>query len=207
MRRLHVLCCPDDRDVEVQLEAQDRARDEHDKDRKGCVLEVCHLDLHRAELDAPADIGISWGWLKADVLPVCGLKVFKVVRFGEIEVLKVLGEDDEWVADEEVGEMGSEEGVHAAIDETSMKGGVDYEVRIVMFGPKAGVFRYVGGVRGVAGFGDAPAVMFQGLLAVSGVEDDMLEVVTASPSSSAVRSSTARLIWFHRTSVSTRKPL
>ena len=130
-----------------------------------------------------------------------------MVGFGEIKVLKVFGKDNEGVADEEVGEVGSKEGVHTSFDEAGMESGVNYKVRVVVLGPEAGVFGYVGGVGGVAGFGNAPAIVCQRLLDVNAVGDDVLGVLTSSPSSSAVRSSTARLIWFHRTSVSTRKPL
>lgn len=208
MRRLHVLRRLHDRDIKIQLEAQDRSRDEHDKDRKSCVLKIRHLDLHRPELDPPADIGVGGGRLEADVLPVCGLEVFEVVGFGEVEVFEVLGEDDEGVADKEVGEVGGEEGVHTAVHEAGTEGGIDGEVRVMVFGPETGVFGYVGRVGGVAGFGDAPAIVLQGLIGVSEVRAMCWQSLPASsPSSSAVRSSTARLIWFHRTSVSTRKPL
>jgi hypothetical protein len=43
------------------------------------------------------------------MLPVCGLKVFEMVGFGEIEFFEIFGEDDNWISDEEVGEMSSEE--------------------------------------------------------------------------------------------------
>jgi len=67
--------------------------------------------------------------------------------------------------------VGGEEGVHAAVDEAGTEGGVDGEVRVVVFGPEAGIFGDVGGVGGVAGFGDAPAVVLQGLRGVSSVEE------------------------------------
>ena len=169
MRRLHIFRRFHNRDIKIQLETQNRSCNQHDKDRKSRVLKICHLDLHWAELDAPADVGVGGGWFEADVLPVCGLEVLEVVGSGEIELLEVFGEDDEGVAYEEVGEVGGEEGVHAAFDEAGMQGRVDDKVRVVVFGAETGVFGYVGGVGGVAGFGDAPAVTLQGLYGVSEV--------------------------------------
>eukprot|EP00966_Prymnesium_polylepis_P300745 6950315-Prymnesium_polylepis.2 len=43
--------------VEVEAKVEDHTRDENDEDGEGGVLKVGHLDLHRAELDAPANVG------------------------------------------------------------------------------------------------------------------------------------------------------
>jgi len=91
------------------------------------------------------------------------LEVFEVVGGGEIEGAEVFGEDDDGVADEEMGEVGGQEGVHAAGDEFGVEGGVGEEGGVVVFGAEAGVLGDVGGVGGVAGFGDAPAVGGEGL--------------------------------------------
>ena len=117
MRRLHILICLRDRDIEVQVERQDGARDEHDEDGESCIFEVCDLDFHGSELHAPADVVPSGRGLEADVLPVCRLQVLKVVSFGEVQLFEIFGEDDDRVADEKMGEVGSEEGVHAAVHE------------------------------------------------------------------------------------------
>lgn len=88
VRRVHVLRRTRDGQVEVQVEAEDRACDEHDEDGKGCILKVGHLDLHAAKLDAPAGhvvTGARRGRLEAHVLPVCRLQVLKVVGRGEVQ--------------------------------------------------------------------------------------------------------------------------
>lgn len=117
MRRLHVLADLRNRDIEIQIVAKNRAGNKHDKHRERRVLKICDLNLHRSELDAPSDIDTcGWG-LEAHVLPVCGLEVLEVVGFGEVEGFEVFGEDDDGVADEEVGEVSGEAGVHAAVHE------------------------------------------------------------------------------------------
>ena len=40
-----------------------------------------------------------------------------MVSFGEVQLFEIFGEDDDRVADEEMGEVGSEKGVHAAVHE------------------------------------------------------------------------------------------
>lgn len=144
MRRLHVLGRARDGEVEVQIEAEYGARGEDDEDGKGRVLEIRQLDLHAAELDAPAGGEGGGGRLEAHVLPVCGLQVLEVVGAGEVEGLQVFGEDDDGVADEEVGEVGGEEGVHSAGFETALGGGVDDEGGVVVFGAEAWVLGDVG---------------------------------------------------------------
>lgn len=59
------------------------------------------------------------------MLPVGRLDVFKVVRLGHVELLEVFAKDDDGVADEEVGEMGGEAVVHAAVEELLLDEGVD----------------------------------------------------------------------------------
>ena len=105
---LHVLVCFWDRDVEVEVEAEDGAGDEDNEDGEGGVFEVGYLDFHGAEFDTPADVIVRWWGLEADVLPVCGLQILEVVGFGEVELLKVFGEDHNGIADEEMSEMRGE---------------------------------------------------------------------------------------------------
>lgn len=114
VRRLHVLRRAGNGYVEVQVEAEDRARGENDEDGKGGILEIRHLDLHAAKLDAPASLAARGRGLEAHVLPVCALQVLKMVGAGEVEVGQVFVEDDNGVADEEVGKVCREEVVHAA---------------------------------------------------------------------------------------------
>lgn len=83
-----------------------------------------------------------------------------MVGFGEVEGLEVFGEDDDGVADEEVGEVGGEEVVHAAFDEAILEVFVDDEVGVEILGSETRVLGDVGGVGGVAGFGDSPSVVF-----------------------------------------------
>lgn len=90
-----------------------------------------------------------------------------MVGFGEVEGFEVFGEDDDGVADEEVGEVRGEAGVHAAVHELLFDVLVDDKVGVEVFFAQAGIVGDVGGVGGVTGFGDAPAVVFEGLPRVS----------------------------------------
>lgn len=102
---LHVLVDLDNGDVEVEVEGEDGACDEDDEDGEGGIFEIGDLDLHGPELDSPADAVVGWRRLEAHVLPVCALDVFEVVGFVEVQFLKVLGEDDDGVPDEQVREV------------------------------------------------------------------------------------------------------
>lgn len=82
--RLHVLVDFDDGDVEVEVEGQDGAGDEHDEDGEGGVLKIRDLDLHGAEFDAPPDVVVGRRRLEAHVLPVGRLDVLKVVRLAHV---------------------------------------------------------------------------------------------------------------------------
>lgn len=106
MGGLHVVGSTGDRDVEVKIEAKDRPRDQYDKDGESGILKIGDLDFHGPELDAPARVFVMWWRLEAHVLPICGLKVFEVVGFIEVEVLEVFSEDDNGITDEQVGKVG-----------------------------------------------------------------------------------------------------
>lgn len=135
--RLHVLVDALDGDVKVEVEGKDGAGDEDDEDGEGSVLKVGHLDLHGAELYPPADVVVGGRRLEAHVLPVGRLEVLKVVRLFEVQPLEVLGEDDDWVADEEVGKMRRQEIVHSPLDELRLDILVDDEVGVHVFWTEA----------------------------------------------------------------------
>lgn len=105
MGRFHVLVDAFDGDIEVQVEREDGAGDQHNENREGRVLKIRDLDLHRSKLDPPAYIVLRWRGFEADMLPVRRLQVFKMVRGFQIQSLQVLGKDDYRVTDKQVGEM------------------------------------------------------------------------------------------------------
>ena len=67
-----------DRQVQVEAIVQDRAREKHDEDGEGSILEVRRLYFHRSELDAPADGRVGRWWLEAYCLPICGLDILQI---------------------------------------------------------------------------------------------------------------------------------
>ena len=129
---IHVFGRAWDGKVEVQLEAQYGAGDKHDEYGEGGVFEIGHLDLHRAELNAPADVGVGGRGFEANVLPVGRLQILEMVGFAEVELIEVFGEDYQGVADEEMGKVGGEKGIHAAGNEAGVDGGIDDELGIVV---------------------------------------------------------------------------
>ena len=130
---LHVFGRARNRNVEIEIKAKDSASDKYDEDRECGIFEIGYLDFHRSELDTPADVIVGWRWLEADVLPVCGLQIFEVVGFAEVEFFEVFCENDNRVADEEMGEMRGEEVVHAAMFKALVEVRVDNEVGIQVF--------------------------------------------------------------------------
>lgn len=97
------------------------------------------MDFHGAEFDAPADVAVGRGRFEAHVLPVGGLEVLEMVGFGEVEGLEIFSEDDDRVADEEVGEVCGKEVIHAAIYEALFDGFVDDKVRVHVLLSQSGV--------------------------------------------------------------------
>lgn len=90
-----------------------------------------------------------------------------MVCFLEIEGLQVLGEDDDWVADKEVGEVCSEKRVHAAINELIFELLINDKIWIEVFVAQTWVGGDIRAVRCVSGLWDAPAVVFEWLCDVS----------------------------------------
>ena len=79
MSPLHVLIDEFYGQYEVQVKGVDDVCDHADAHRKCCVLKVCQLDIHRAELDAPSDVRIFSGRVfESQRVPIGRLKVFKV---------------------------------------------------------------------------------------------------------------------------------
>ena len=76
---LHVLVDLGNRQVEVEVQAQDRSREENDEHREGCVLEIGHLYFHRPELYSPTDRGANWGRFEPDGLPIRRLYILGAV--------------------------------------------------------------------------------------------------------------------------------
>lgn len=101
----HILRHPRDWDVEVEVEGEDCPGDEDNKDGEGGILKVSDLNLHWSELDTPADLRANWRGFEAHMLPVGGLKVFKMVSLVEIEFLEIFVEDDNGIANKQVGEV------------------------------------------------------------------------------------------------------
>lgn len=64
------------------------------------------------------------------MLPVGGLKIFKVVSFVEIKCLEIFGEDNNGVTDEQMREMGGKQVVHAAVNQALFNVLVNNEIRI-----------------------------------------------------------------------------
>ncbi|KAF4508257.1 hypothetical protein G6O67_004663 [Ophiocordyceps sinensis] len=160
---LHVLVDTLDGYVKVEVKGENGARDEHHEDGKGGIFKVGHLNLHGPELDAPANRVIGGGRLEAHVLPVCRLYVLKVVRLGKVKLPEVLGEDDNGVADEQVGKVRGEAVVHAAVEQLGLDIGVDDEVRVQVLVAQPRVRRDVRRVGGVARLWDAPPIVLQWL--------------------------------------------
>ena len=74
---LHVLVDLRNRDVKVEVQAQDHPGEEEDEHREGGVLEVSRLDLHRSELHPPTDRRADRGRFEPDCLPVRRLYILE----------------------------------------------------------------------------------------------------------------------------------
>jgi len=132
---LHVLGCLGNRNVEVQVEAEDRSGDQNEEDRKGGVLIIGNLDLHGTKLDTPANV-VAWWWrLETHVLPVGGLQILEMIDFVKVKLLEVFSEDNNGIADEEMCEVGSKEIVHATIHKFLLCGFIYYQLGVKVLPP------------------------------------------------------------------------
>mmetsp|Transcript_17107 Transcript_17107/g.52532 ORF Transcript_17107/g.52532 Transcript_17107/m.52532 type:complete len:846 (+) Transcript_17107:2023-4560(+) len=123
VRAAHILVDLRQRRVEREVEGEDRAREQHDEDGEGRVLEVRGLDLHGPELHAPADgprlaVGHERRRLPAHRLPVGALDGLEVLR-GRVVVhlAHVAVEDDQRIARKEVREVAGEHLIEAVLHE------------------------------------------------------------------------------------------
>ena len=79
MSPLHVLVDERDRQDEVQVEHVHHVGDHTGADCQRRVLEICQLDVHRAELHPPADVSIfRWRVLEPQAVPIRRLQVLEV---------------------------------------------------------------------------------------------------------------------------------
>lgn len=62
VRSFHVLIDLGNRHNKVDVEVVDHIDDEAEGDDEACVFEVCKLDVHSAELNAPSNIWSLWWW-------------------------------------------------------------------------------------------------------------------------------------------------
>lgn len=162
VRRVHVLGDAGNGNVEVEIKRENGTGDEHDKDAKGGVFKIRQLNLHRAELDAPANVGAGGRRLEAHVLPVGRLEILKMVRRAQVEALEIFIVNDNRVADEQVGKVRRQQGVHTAALELRLDIGIVDELGIVILGTQTRILGNVGRIGRVAGFGDTPSIMQQG---------------------------------------------
>ena len=69
------------------------------------------------------------------MLPICRLKILKVVGLVQVELFEVFGEDDDRISNEEVGEVSSQQCIHSAVHELLLQVFVYDKVRIHVLFP------------------------------------------------------------------------
>lgn len=107
-----------DGDVKVGVEGEDGTGNKDNKDRKGSVLKVRQLDLHRPELDTPSNWASLGGWgLEPHRLPVGALQVLKVIRALVVVNVQQLVEDDQGVTDKEMRDVASQQIVDSIVSQ------------------------------------------------------------------------------------------
>mmetsp|Transcript_7375 Transcript_7375/g.20088 ORF Transcript_7375/g.20088 Transcript_7375/m.20088 type:complete len:427 (+) Transcript_7375:759-2039(+) len=132
LRAVHVFVHLGDGHEEVEVEGEDGARDEEDEHGEGGIFKVRHLDLHGAELRAPANVGHhGWRGLPAHRVPVGALEALKVVRVLLVVEVYALAEDHEGVPREVVGDVARECGVDASLLELGEHLWVDLQAEVV----------------------------------------------------------------------------
>src|SRR5271156_2750530 len=83
------------RHIKVQSKGKYDTSHKNNEDCKGSILEICDLDFHGSEFNAPAYVGTRWRWLETHVLPICTLQVFEMVRVDSVILVDCFVEDDE----------------------------------------------------------------------------------------------------------------
>lgn len=90
MSTLHVLIYFGNRHDKIEVEMIDHIVNHAEKHYKGCIFKVSHLDVHRAEFDPPADLGVLRGWrLEPHGIPVCALQILKM-GIGELGIIPII---------------------------------------------------------------------------------------------------------------------
>lgn len=118
---LHVLVDLGNRHIKVEVQAQDRSREENHENREGSVLEIGHLYLHRSEFYSPTNRGTDRRRFEPHGLPIRRLYIlegtasapeftFGFMRAPHFEVIHAvlvilflqLGKNDEGIASEQM---------------------------------------------------------------------------------------------------------
>ena len=90
MSALHVLISFGYGHDKIEVEMIDYVVNHAEKHYKGCIFKVCHLDVHRAEFDPPADLGVlRWGRLEPHGIPVCALQILKM-GIGKLWIITII---------------------------------------------------------------------------------------------------------------------
>ena len=90
MSTLHVLIYFGNGHDKIEVEMIDNVVNHAEKHNKGCIFKVSHLDVHRAEFDPPADLGVlRWGRLEPHGIPVCALQILKM-GIGELGIKPII---------------------------------------------------------------------------------------------------------------------
>ena len=97
-----------DRHVKIEVKTEDCPCEENDEYAERRVFEISHLDFHASKLDPPSDSRIHRRRFESDCLPIRRLDVLEMVHRGIIVLIDGLTELNEWIAYEEVSDMGCE---------------------------------------------------------------------------------------------------
>ena len=90
MSTLHVLINFGNGHDKIEVEMIDDVVNHAEKHYKGCIFKVSHLDVHCAEFDPPADLGVlRWGRLEPHRIPVCALQILKM-GIGLLRIIPII---------------------------------------------------------------------------------------------------------------------
>ena len=79
MSALHVFINFGNGHDKIEVEMIDYIVNHAEKHYKGCIFKVSHLDVHCAEFNPPADLGVlRWGSFEPHGIPVCALQILKM---------------------------------------------------------------------------------------------------------------------------------